>query len=313
MSTWVGLLPHEQRPFGTRQEAPLVMSAEAREPANPADVVESVFRRDSPISALEQLREGLLPVQAERFLFRDALFCVDTAGLINLSKHRNVATVLDYFQSRHPIKFMVSAQTVLEFWNNHISAFETISASLTKRFGDLEREIEKVDASMGGFREEFKGLAARFSEEYGHLHDASGRAKLTALATQLPECAEVFEAPRMRFSQYAAYRKATKTPPGFKDSGDGDFFVWVDSLFGLVSLKRRGVEFQSAIMVTDDKKSDWSKGGVAHPLLSAEVRSCVDVPFACWGVDRLVAAVQAEINGAAEGINPADAADAADA
>ena len=205
---------------------------------------------------------------------------------------------------------MVSAQTILEFWNNHISAFETISASLSKRFGELEREIDKIDASMGVFREEFRSLIARFSEEYGHLHDASSRARLTALATQLPECGEIFEAPRMRFAQYAAYRIATKTPPGFKDAGDGDFFVWVDTLFGLVSLKERGLTFQSAIMVTDDKKSDWSKGGVAHPFLSAEVRSCVDVPFACWGVERLVAAVQGEVNGVAEGFSSAESVDA---
>jgi PIN like domain len=295
--------------FGTRHDVPFLMTVEATKPPGPAEVLESVFRRDSPISALAHLRDGLVPVPADQFAFRDAIICIDTAGLINLSKHKSVATVLDYFQSRHPIKLMVSAQTVLEFWNSHISAFETISASLTKRIADLEREIEKIDGSMGIFRDEFKGLVARFNEEYGHLHDANSRAKLTALATQLPECAEVFEAPRIRFALYAAYRKATKTPPGFKDTGDGDFFVWVDNLFGLLTVKSRGAAFRSAVMVTDDKKSDWSKGGVAHPLLVAEVRSCVDVPFACWGVERLVAAVQSEVNGVPEASNEADPAE----
>lgn len=192
---------------------------------------------------------------------------------------------------------MVSAQTVLEFWNNHISAFETISTSLSKRFSDLEREIGKIDASMGGFGDEFRAILSRFNEEYGHLHDAANRAKLTALATQLPDCAEIFEAPRIRFSKFAEYRKSTKTPPGFKDQGDGDFYVWVDSLFGFLTCKERGVTFTNAIMVTDDKKSDWSKGGVAHPLLVAELKACVDVPFACWGVEHLVSAVQSEVNG----------------
>lgn len=275
----------------------------------PADIVESVFRRDRPISALEQLRDGLLPVQAANFAFHEASVCVDTAGLVNLSKHKEYAVVLDYFQTKHPTKFIVSAQTILEFWNNHLSAFETISAALTKRFGELEREIEKIDPSMGAFREEFKALVSRFSEEYGHLHDPNVRGRLSALATQLPECAEVFEAPRLRFSNYAQYRKATKTPPGFKDAGDGDFFVWVDCLLGLVTLGKRGVNMGCAILVTDDKKSDWSKGGVAHPLLSAEVKDCVGVPFVCWGVERLVSAVKAEVNGVQEAQDLVEASD----
>ena len=264
---------------------------------DPINVLESVFGRVRPISALNHLRDGLTPVQPGLFALREAIVSIDTAGLINLSKHKNSATVLDYFQTRHPIKFVVSAQTVLEFWNNHISAFETISVALSKRFSDLTREIDKIDGSMGLFKDEFKALVSKFDEEFGHLHDAANRAKLTALATQLPDCAEVFEVPRVRFSKFAEYRKATKTPPGFKDSGDGDFYVWTDSLFGFLMYKRRDIDFSCAIMVTDDKKSDWSKGGVAHPLLAAEVKACVDVPFACWSVERLVSEVQFEVNG----------------
>ena len=104
--------------------------------------------------------------------------------------------------------------------------------------------------------------------------------------------AKVPYTPRLPFAELAKIRKATKTPPGFKDTGDGDFFVWLDLLFGLMQAIEDGAVFSHVILVTNDTKVDWSKNNATpHPILSAEIGAAVGSTFEVMKVEALERAV----------------------
>jgi hypothetical protein len=111
--------------------------------------------------------------------------------------------------------------------------------------------------------------------------------KTLAVLEMLQKRALVPYAPRLRFREIAAQRKRTKTPPRFKDDGDGDFFIWVDFLNGLQQARAKSQEFDHVVLVSHDQKLDWSRAGIAHPILVAEVRSLFDVPFEIWTIQKL--------------------------
>jgi hypothetical protein len=94
-------------------------------------------------------------------------------------------------------------------------------------------------------------------------------------------------APRVKLVEIAALRRKTKTPPGFKDEGDGDFFIWADLLAGLQQERAAGKTFARAVLVTNDKKPDWSRAGRAHPILVAEAKSLLGIHFEIWDADKL--------------------------
>lgn len=257
--------------------------------------LESLLRRDSPLSAFRQIATNLQASKDDYKSFNKLAICLDSCVLLHLYNRKDLEDIFDYFSEKHDIPLIVSAQSLQEFWNNHIFSVETIASALERKFTELEREVEKVDDGFGDFSSQFKALISRFKDDYGHLHDRRVRKKLIDLVERLAGVASVYEVPRSRFYAYAAIRQSLKTPPGFKDSGDGDYFVWVDFLFGLASLKEDGHAIERAIMVTDDKKSDWSKGGVPHPVLSAEVEACIGVPFETWSLDKFAQLVQRQI------------------
>jgi hypothetical protein len=103
----------------------------------------------------------------------------------------------------------------------------------------------------------------------------------------LKKKAEVSYVPRELFVAIAENRKRCKTPPGFKDPGDGDFFIWADFLAGLVEARQSGAAFSKSVLVTLEKKPDWSRDSVAHPILSAEAVAAAEAPFELWSLDRL--------------------------
>lgn len=117
--------------------------------------------------------------------------------------------------------------------------------------------------------------------------------KTLALLETLAKKASTPYAPRLRFQGIAALRKSTKTPPGFRDEGDGDFYIWVDFLTGLQKAQSDKQAFSRVVLVTMDRKIDWSRAGVAHPILVAEVKALLNVPFEIWTIDRLAKEIAA--------------------
>jgi hypothetical protein len=163
------------------------------------------------------------------------------------------------------------------------------------KFEALAAEADKVDDSFAGYSQRLQSLLQEFTSDYGFVYDEGTVRDVSSVLDVLRKRSAVFYVPRLMFHELALHRKRTKTPPGFKDDGDGDFFVWAEFLFGLLETARAGSKFEHAVLVTQDRKADWSRGGVAHPILSAEVRELTGASFEVWTLDQLSAAVLREV------------------
>ena len=104
---------------------------------------------------------------------------------------------------------------------------------------------------------------------------------------KLKSVAKTSSVPRQEFFSIATERQSTKTPPGFKDQGNGDFFVWVDTLFGLRKAQVDGIKFSRIAFITNDMKVDWQSNGNPHPVLAAEAQHYLGTPLEMWTVDKL--------------------------
>ena len=144
------------------------------------------------------------------------------------------------------------------------------------------------------FGERFAALIDEFRTSFGYVYDGSTVRRTMSLFEVLQEKAVISYVRRDRFSELAVHRKRTKTPPGFKDDLDGDFFVWLDMLDSLLIAQSRQIPFHKVVLVSNDKKLDWSREGIAHPILSAELMTLIGVPFETWDVFKLVRNVAAE-------------------
>lgn len=183
-------------------------------------------------------------------------------------------------------QLIVPGQVVQEFWNNHLSVFDTVAKSLQKTFDSFQKEVEKVPwAELGGIKEITSGLETFKSENETLFHPDSVR-RIQRFLEALGQRAYVPFVPRMRVDEIARQRKQVKTPPGFLDSGDGDFFVWADTLFGALRLQARGLKLRRLILVTNDKKMDWCREGKAHPLLHAEALTLLRADFEVWNLEK---------------------------
>jgi hypothetical protein len=70
-------------------------------------------------------------------------------------------------------------------------------------------------------------------------------------------------------------------------------FIWVDLLTGLLEAQSKGEAYGRVALVSLDKKVDWSRAGMAHPILVAEVRALLNVPFEIWTLDKLAEQIAA--------------------
>jgi hypothetical protein len=111
--------------------------------------------------------------------------------------------------------------------------------------------------------------------------------KTAGLFQMLQDKAIVSFVPRLQYSAIAAQRKKTKTPPGFHDVGDGDFYIWADLLRGLQTARAASRDFGKVVIVTEDQKPDWSRSGMPHPVLAAEMRAMFGVPLEIWRLSTL--------------------------
>lgn len=260
--------------------------------ADALNSLEALLRRDSPLNALEGLAAALGPPPSYDSALTGSAVCLDSNIFLKLASHPRRAEIVDYFLVKHDAPLVISAQSVQEFWNSQLAAIETVAVSIQRKFSDLEKEVEKVEEDFGDYPARFAALLSEFQVNYGHLHDKNARRNVSALVEMLAKRARVSEVPRHRFYCYAEPRQRTKTPPGFKDSGDGDFYVWLDFLYGMALDKRCGKRFRRAVLITDDRKVDWCRGGVPHPTLAAEAAAYLEVPLEMWNLTKLSAAIE---------------------
>jgi hypothetical protein len=243
-----------------------------------------VLNRERPIEALAALASAYKPEPTPTNLARSVI-ALDSSVFLRLGTHEDV---MDYLGSRHPAPLILPGQSIQEFWNNNLNVAESIASGISKKFEALENEIGKVDPTFADFSPKFKALLDTFRESFGYAYDGGTVRRTIALFEILKSRAIVAYVSRNRFAEMAACRKMTKTPPGFKDPGDGDFFIWLDLLKALLLARENGRTFDRVILVTNDKKSDWSREGVPHPILSAELLALTGVPLETWNLDRLV-------------------------
>ena len=217
----------------------------------------------------------------------DTAIGIDANVFLRLASHTNSADIIDYLGSRHQAPLILPGQAIQEFWNNQLQVVETVATTLRKQFDNFKSSLAKVDVDFGNYVEQIDGLLEQFSAEHGQIYDGTTVRITQSLLEVLTKKASVCYAPRAPFQDICVLRKRTKTPPGFRDDGDGDFYIWVDLLTGLLQAQLEGPNYQRAVLVSLDKKVDWSRAGVAHPILVAEVRALLEVPFEIWTIDRL--------------------------
>jgi PIN like domain len=218
---------------------------------------------------------------------------LDANVFLRLAGHPRSADIIDYLGSKHAAPLVLPGQAIQEFWNNQLQVVDTVAASLRKQFDSFKVALRKVANDFEEYIDQIEETLDRFNADHGHIYDEATIAKTLSLLETLTRKGVVSYAPRGLFREIGALRKMTKTPPGFRDEGDGDFFIWVDLLTGLLDAKVGGVKYDRVALVSLDKKIDWSRSGVAHPILVAEVRALLDVPFEIWNIEKLAAEIAA--------------------
>ncbi|SEL95642.1 hypothetical protein SAMN05216382_2974 [Sphingomonas palmae] len=229
-----------------------------------------VLNRVSDVDALGALSRAIAFDLGTSPLEHTAIV-LDANVILRLSSHPRSADIIDYLRTSFPGHLILPGQVVQEFWNNQFQVMLTKAADIKRKFDELSKLIEGLDGRFEAFAHRFNETATAFSETFGYIFDDKTVNKTKLLIDLLKEKAVVPFAPRTTLASTALARKRTKTPPGFKDDADGDFFVWSDLLLGLARISGAGKKIQRVSLVTLDKKIDWSRDGVPHPILSAEV------------------------------------------
>lgn len=272
------------------------MSGINLDPIIDANIVqlEAVLDRQVPIDSLDALFLAVDRKTKRIPNLETVAIGIDSSVFLRLAGHKQSADIVDYLDTKHHGPLILPGQAVQEFWNNQLAAVDTMAAGVKKKFEALKQDASKIDPNFGDYADTMGSLLDRFSSEYGYVYDAATLRTTIFVLELLKKKALLSYVPRTRFHDIALNRKRTKTPPGFKDDGDGDFFVWVEFLYGLLKAKGSGQEFHHAIILTHDQKIDWSRASVAHPILAAEVQALVGVPFDVWTIERFYQAISEE-------------------
>lgn len=239
------------------------------------ETLNSVLDRKLEISSLGALTISVTARQKEEKDLNETAVAIDSSAFLRMSKISRSEDVIDYMLSQHKAPLVLPGQVIQEFWNNQLSAIDTQAVSLRKKFEELKGIASKIDSAFEEFHSDMGKLLSDFEANHGYIYDESTKHTTMQTLRALEQKAIVPYVPRLRFYQMAIARKRTKTPPGFKDDGDGDFYVWLDLLYGLMRAKQQGAEFSHVIFVTNDVKPDWSRNGMPHPILAAEMEAAV--------------------------------------
>ena len=245
-----------------------------------------VLNREVRVAALQALVAALEPSK-EEWEVTSAAIGLDTNVILRLVGHRGGEDVVDYLVAKHGGPIILPGQTVTEFWNNQMAAVETVAGGLRGDLSKLRQRLVGMEEQFRGVIDDVEGVVERFQEEHGHVYGGETVHRTRRLLGSLQGRAIVPFVNRTRFQRLAEHRHRTKTPPGFEDSRLSDFFVWADFLLGLSVAGTRGAKYSKAVFVTNERKVDWIRNHVAHPVLAAEARAVSGRPFAIWSVDKL--------------------------
>lgn len=244
----------------------------------------SVLERRSNVAVLPALIKAVKSGPTSAALDQAAIV-IDANAVLRIPGHKKSSDIIDYLSSVHTKPVVLPGQVVQEFWNNQLSAVATLYKSIRTKSADLDKEIAKaVEAGVSGLNG-IESAVDEFKKDNEHLFDADLIKKTTSFLENLEATALVPHAPRAGLQKIALQRKLAKTPPGFRDDGDGDFLVWVDALWGLGQAKANGEKFDHVIILTNDKKIDWCRGHTAHPILYAEMNALLNVHLEVWTLD----------------------------
>ena len=249
-------------------------------------MVSEVLIRKTSLDALASLASAI-QFNLPPALIENTVIALDSNILLKLSGHRRSDDIVDYLRTGFPGRLVLPGQVIQEFWNNQFSAVTTKSAEIKKKFSELSELIGGLDSRFGLFSERFNAILADFNDNFGYIFDESTIGKTRLLIELLQEKALVPFVPRTALADTALARKRTKTPPGFKDDLDGDFYVWADLLLGLAQLTGEMPNIERVILVTLDRKIDWSRDGVPHPILTSEIRAICGATFEVMTIDTL--------------------------
>ncbi len=250
-----------------------------------------VLNRDLSIEALPSLVSAVKNSPRSATLASSAII-VDANAILRIPSHQKSADLIDYITAIHTGPVVVPGQVVQEFWNNQASVATTIYNKIQQKHLDLNKEVEKAKGAGLTATNDISTAVAAFREDNEHIFDPELVTKTAQFLEKLTNKVLVPYAPRTGLDTIAAYRKLSKTPPGFKDDGDGDFLVWVDALFGLFRERLKGRNFSSVILLSNDKKIDWCRGHVAHPILHAEMKAILTAHFEVWTLDNFAEKIQ---------------------
>jgi PIN domain-containing protein len=245
-----------------------------------------VLARQSSTDSLSALVSALKS-EVSTFALADTAIGLDSSVFLRFGNNSNNEDMLDYLGSKHSAPLILPGQAVQEFWNNQLQVVDTISTNIKKKFDAFQSELKKSDPFFEPYANKINEILEEYRGQHGHIYDEMTVRKTIAVLELLQQRALVPYAPRLKLREIAAWRKKTRTPPGFKDEGDGDFFIWADFLAGLQLARANGESFSRAILVTRDNKIDWSRSGMAHPILTAEIKALLGVPFEIWTDQKL--------------------------
>lgn len=237
--------------------------------------LELLIGRSKPLNTIEQILNATQMTNSNVKDLDNAIVCLDTNIFFHLANSGRRVQVVDYLASQFEGPIIVSGQAMQEVWNNYLSGVDTIAENIRKNLEGLSGVVESLETGFSDYKRRFEELLREFRDDFGHLHRDGVKDHIRKLLDFLRGRATFCEVPRSIFEKYYRVRKETKTPPGFKDRGAGDYYVWLDFLYGMKLAKNDGQNFRRSILITDDRKPDWVRGGVPHPTLSAECSSYV--------------------------------------
>lgn len=262
------------------------------------DLIEQILDRRIDLPLLNEFATSLSrssQAAGARSVASATAIAIDSSAFLRLNKGKWASDTIDYLSTNHPIPVILPGQAVQEFWNNQLAVMTTHAEKVSRSLSSMRADVQALDAAFGSTLERLQADVDQFHQEFREVYDETTIQDVLGLLEVFRTNGIIRFVPRLRFARFAQHRHATKTPPGFRDPGDGDFFVWLDTLYALGTL-RETRDIDAVAIVTQDTKSDWQRGGVAHPILSAELRAIHDVPLEFWTVERLHSYVQAQLN-----------------